>query len=404
MFKTGPRLKAGVTNNKPQSNNKNLFMRIGIDIRSLMDEPRSGVGEYTYNFLHLILEQQTDDVFVLFFSGHKIPQSVLDLQKELKDNSRVEFFHFKYPNKIINFLWWAGLGPKIDKVIGVDVLWMPHFNFAKFSQQVKLSITCHDVSFIYFKHLYSLKGQLWHKFVRPMNLYRSADAIFSVSERTASDLVALGIERSKIEIIYPIVNIDPSSESWEVIQSKYELPEEFFLYIGTLDPRKNILSLLEGYKQYKQAEKDPIKLVIGGRLGWNSRRYYKQIFSYINNDLDIYYLGYVPESHKSALYSHAEAFLFPSLYEGFGFPPIEAMSNNCPVIASSTGSLPEVVLGAAYYIDPYDVALQVLAFANMHHNSGLKTTMIEKGNSVVDYWKQRQYVSVEKLLKVMKEL
>ncbi len=377
-------------------------MRIGIDIRSLMDEPRSGVGEYTYNFLHTILKQQSDDVFVLCFSGYKSPHSILDLQQEFDNNPQVEFFHFQYPNKIINFLWWIGLGPQVDKMINVDVLWMPHFNFIRLSKQVKLLITCHDISFIYFKHLYSFKGRLWHWFVRPMSLYTRANVILSVSELTASDLVYLGIDKSKIKVIYPIVSLDTQIESWEVVQQKYKIPKEFFLYIGTLDPRKNILSLLKSYQQYKSKEKNPIKLVIGGRLGWNSRRYYKQIFSYIDNDSDIYYLNYVPENYKSALYSHARAFFFPSLYEGFGFPPIEAMNNNCPVVASYTGSLPEVVCGAVYYIDPYNITSQVLAFENMHHNSTMTVSLKQKGKGVVDYWKQRQYESVEKLLKVIK--
>ncbi len=388
-------------------------MKIGIDIRSLLDEPRSGVGEYTYNFLATIINKAPSDMtFVLFFSGAKIPKSIIDLKAEFSGNSQVEFYHLNIPNKIINFLWWLNLGPDLDKILKTKVIWMPNFSFVKISKQAKLIITCHDISFVHFRHLYSLKGRLWHNFVNPIKLYRRADFICSVSNQTKQDLITLGIDNKKIQTIYPIINLNNnlnnnlntgnSEVSWKNLKIKFDLPDDFFLYIGTLDPRKNILALLEGYKKYKKSENNPIKLVIGGRLGWNSHRYYSQIFSDIDSNSDIYYLGYVPASYKSTLYSQAVGFIFPSLYEGFGFPPVEAMNNNCPVIASFTGSLPEVVRGAAILIDPYDVNSIAESFSNMHHDESIKTALKQKGSEVVDYWKQSQVGSVEKLLTLVK--
>jgi len=380
-------------------------MRIGIDIRSLLDEPRSGVGEYTYNFLKKIINQDKDITFVLFFSGYKIPQSIINLQTELADYQNIEFYHLHIPNKIINFLWWLNLGPQVDKLLQVKNIWLPNFNFIKLSHSARLIITCHDVSFIYFKHLYSFKGRLWHKFVNPFKLYHRADLILAVSEQTGNDLEILNISKQKIITLYPIINFQhPVNVSWSDLQTQFNLPEKFFLYIGTLDPRKNIIGLLEGYKKYKQSESDPIQLVIGGRLGWNARKYYQQIFDLINNDRDIYYLGYVLEGYKSAFYSHATSFIFPSLYEGFGFPPVEAMNNNCPVIASHTGSLPEVVRGAAFLIDPYNITSIANSFQIMHHNATEKIELKNKNLTVVDYWEASQDASLKKLLIELKKI
>ncbi len=375
-------------------------MKIGIDIRCLLDEPRSGVGEYTFNFLQRILQNDKKNEYVLFSSGFN-KSKFYRLKKLFSPFSNVSFYHLGWPNKIINILWWLNLGPNIDRLLNVNTLWFPHFNFAKFSTSCRIIVTCHDVSFINLKDLYSLKGRLWHWFIRPLRFYRKADVILSVSQSTKNDLLNLGISKEKIEVIYPIVSAQLAQDSYFKGYKNYNLPEKYFFYVGTLDARKNIISLLEAFIEFRKKYKQKIYLIIGGRLGWHSRRYYKKIFALIDKDKYISYLGYIDRQKLPYFYQHALAFIYPSFYEGFGFPPLEAMQNNCPVISSYSSSLTEVVKDAALLIDPYNKNDLVRSFFKMSNKIELRDDFNMRGKKVVSFWKNEQEVSYQKLIKIL---
>lgn len=375
-------------------------MRIGIDIRCLLDEPRSGVGEYTFNFLQRILQNDKKNEYVLFTSGFN-KSKFYRLKKLFDSFSNVSFYHLRWPNKFINILWWLNLGPNIDSLLKVNTLWFPHFNFAKFSPSCRTIVTCHDVSFINLKDLFSLKGRLWHWFVRPLRFYKKADVILSVSQSTKNDLLNLGISKEKVEVIYPIVSAQLAQDSYVKNNKNYNLPEKYFFYVGTLDARKNIISLLEAFIEFRKKYMEKIYLIIGGRLGWHSRRYYKKIFALINKDKHISYLGYIDRKKLPHFYQHALAFVYPSFYEGFGFPPLEAMQNNCPVISSYSSSLTEVVKDAALLIDPYNKNDLVKGFLKISNEVELRDDFIQKGKKVVSFWEKEQEVSYKKLVTIL---
>lgn len=365
-------------------------MNIGIDIRTLMDKQYSGVPEYTYNLIKAIkkIEEQRDSGrrYKLFYnSGQDLSSRIPDFS-----NKQIRPIKTNYPNKIFNYFFQKALKrPQIDKMLGVDIFFMPHINFISLSSDASFILTIHDLSFLRYPEFFSYRKNFWHKMLGVKQLIARADKIVAVSENTKNDIVDLcGEDRDKIKVIYPGLSsefqrIDPETPYLKEVGQKYGLNNDFVLYIGTLEPRKNIESIIEGFNLFCQ--KNPhsnLDLVIAGGRGWKSKHLEK-----IKNSTEyshrIKFLGYVPREDKKFLYNQASIFVYPSFYEGFGFPPLEAMACGTPVISSFVSSLPEVLNDAALLIDPYNINKLAYYIQKLSQDSSLREEMIEKGLSLV---------------------
>lgn len=328
-------------------------MRIGVDIRCLMDGGRTGVEEYTTNVLRAMLKQDSEDTFVLFANSRKpmaLPQFAA---------SNVELKTFAYPNKIFNtslklFRW-----PKLDEMLGgVDVLFVPSVRLAPCTTKTPLVVTFHDLSFVRHANYFSAKRRLWHRLMEPKRIAQRATKIIAVSQTTASDLEELyKIENKKIQVVHSgisdnIKRVDVNSETAKQTKEKYGLPESYILFLGTIEPRKNLDGLLSSYAVARRAGITQ-KLVIAGVRGWVGRDFYERASRHPFAK-DIIFTGYVTDEDKPALYSMADLFVYPSFYEGFGFPPLEAILCGTPVITSYNSAIPEIVGRWATLVNPYD--------------------------------------------------
>ena len=259
--------------------------------------------------------------------------------------------------------------PKIDKLIaGCDVFFSPHFISAPVGKNCKKVTTFHDLSFERYPEFFDIRRKLWHFSNNPKRQAQEADRIIAVSGSTAYDLSDIyGVDSGKINIVYSGITEDffrehTREELWHV-RAKYKLPERFILSLSTIEPRKNILGTVKAFELFKQSNRagcdptrlDDCKLVIAGRPGW----LYKETFEAIKKSKwreDIRYIDFVEDEDKPALYKLAELFVYPSIYEGFGFPVLEAMASGTPVITSACSSLPEVVEDAALMADPFNIS------------------------------------------------
>ena len=360
-------------------------MKIGIDARCLMDGRRTGVEEYTINLLENLFCQDNNNEYILFLNSLK--KSGTDLNW-LKKYPNVSLKMFRFPNKLLNLFFWYWRWPKIDKLLGgVDIFFMPNINFAAVSGKTKLILTIHDLSFEYFPETFSSKRRLWHFFINPKKLIQKSDKIIAVSDSTKSDLINFyGISEKKIKVIYNGLSsecnvIDRNSLKLIQIKEKYKLPYKFILYLGTIEPRKNIIGLIKAYNILKKIEKMRLgkyKLVIAGAKGWKS----KQIFSEIKKSPfkhSIIFTGIIDNKDKPAFYNLASLFVYPSFFEGFGFPPLEAMKCGIPIITSNISSLPEIVNGAGILIDPDKPDEIYQAIKNILLNNKLQEDLIRKG-------------------------
>jgi len=331
-------------------------MRIGVDVRCFAQGKNTGVEEYAQNALTAIFETDHDNEYVLFFNAWHGQGVDFSWATKYKN---VTLKKFTIPNKLLNFSLWFFRYPKLDKLCGgVDIFFMPNNNFCALSQDVKLFLTVHDLSFEHYKSSFSLKRRLWHFFVNPRLLARRANHIFAVSEATKADL------RETYNITDEKVSVAPNGmtavsgkfnrNSIELlsVKEKYNLPYKFILYFGTIEPRKNIVNIIRSFDELRERNSNiDHTLVIAGARGWKGEKIFAAVASAEHSE-KIMVLTDIPEKEKEIFYTLSSVFVYPSFFEGFGFPPLEAIACSVPTITSHTTSLPEVVGGQAIMIDP----------------------------------------------------
>jgi len=400
-------------------------MNIAIDIRSLMEPYRSGVAEYTYNLLNNLLKIDLENQYFLFYN------SFSDISQNLPkwNKPNVKFIGFRYPNKIFNLSIKFLKYPKLDQLLfrtldlklrnyKIDLFFLPNINFATFSPDCRKAITVHDLSFERYPEFYSWKRRWWHRVINPKKLISNSDQIIAVSENTKNDLIDLyKIPAEKIKVIYsgisqefqPITN----NQKLNQIRQKYNLPNNFIFYLGNLEPRKNIEGLIQAFKilksdntpviparrirgknpeiyrnvQLTTLRPDPeqtynLQLVIAGPPSWSYHSIYRLAYqSKFKNQ--IRFIGYVDSEDKPYLYNLAKLFVYPSFYEGFGLPLLEAMACGTPVITSFTSSLGEIVGQGGLLVDPYNPQEIAEAVYQILTDEKLKNNLIENGQKQV---------------------
>jgi len=354
-------------------------MNIGIDIRSLMEEKLTGVGEYTKNLLENLFALDNKNEYYLFFNSRRDASANIPLPP----SPNVHLCGFRYPNKLLNYSMKFFNWPRIDTLINkkektkIDLFFFPNVIF--FSCSCPYIITAHDLSYDLFPEFLTVAGRIWHKIINPKKLFQNAKKIIAVSENTRNDLInVFNVSPEKILTQHSGINnayqkLNSDDQSLSVIKQKYNLPEKFILFLGTIEPRKNVETLIDAFSIFQRKNPD-YSLIIAGKTGWKCR---KTLDSIKNND-KIKFISFVESEDKIYLYNLAKMFVYPSYYEGFGFPPLEAMACGCPVVMSNNSSLTEIGGEAALFIDPHN--LNELA-ESMHNltNPDLAQIFIQKG-------------------------
>ena len=368
-----------------------------------MDAQYSGVPEYTLNLIKEILRLdshsagsgQAKNEYKLFYNSGR------DLSNRIPkfEGNNIEIKKTNYPNKVFNYFFQKTLKyPKIDELLGVDLFFMPHINFVSLSHKCKKIITIHDLSFLRYPDFFSLRKNIWHRIVNVKKLLSQFDIIVAVSENTKKDIIELcGINPEKIRVIYsgigeeykkidsrlsPYSQVQNQEDIMKLLKTKrrYDLPDKFILFLATLEPRKNVGGLIQAFDQFisKYPKFEDYNLIIAGGKGWKGKSIFSTWQKSKHRD-KIRFLGYINKDDKKYLYNLASLFVYPSFYEGFGFPPLEAMKCGLPVITSNSSSLPEIVKDNAILINPYNIneiseaIYQVLSDKNLRHSISEKS-------------------------------
>lgn len=352
-------------------------MKIAIDLRPLMAGKVTGVEVYIKSMLEALFEVNTKHKFVLWYNAFK----KVDDSHFPKLPKNVKLVRTRIPNKLFNLSLSLLRWPKIDTLIGgkIDVLWVPDPRPAPVSKKCKKIITFHDLSFEDFKYSFNLKTRLWHKILRPRREATEADTIIAVSEFTKGQLIEeYGINKAKIEVIHeaapPHLRPLHFPKSFEIIKRRYNLPDSYFLCLSTIEPRKNVAGIISAYLAWQEDTKVNVGLVIAGKK-------FPNIFSEtkLKEHPNICMTGFIEEEDKSLLYQHALVFIYPSFYEGFGLPILEAMQCGTPVITSDATSMPEVAGDAALLVNPNEVKELKNAMHEIYKDNQLRAALIQKG-------------------------
>ncbi len=345
-------------------------MTIGIDIRVLARGTRTGIEEYVLNLLPRLLALDPNIKYKLFYNAFR--KTKLDYTWLKLPN--VELREFKFPNRILDSCVQIFKWPKINKFLGdIDIFFSPHFLPVSLPRNCKRVITFHDLSFRHHPQFFSPSRKLWHFLTFPKSQARKADKIIADSQSTKEDLIKIyKIDPNRIEVVHLGISKDFKSFN----KSK---PQRSILYFGTIEPRKNLMLIIKAFEALKKgAGMTDLKLVIAGARGW----LYKDVFEKVENSRfrqDIIFTGVVDDRDKPSLYNSASVFVYPSFFEGFGFPPLEAMACGVPTIVSNTSSLSEVVGNGAIMIDPYNVDELSFAIRRILEDKDLRNDLIKKG-------------------------
>jgi len=259
------------------------------------------------------------------------------------------------------------------------------FNFIAFPlrKHTKSIIVVHDLSFVHFPQYIQAKNLIYLKKFLPASIER-AGHIIAVSDSTKKDIIqTYGVPNQKVSVIPNAVDhahfYQRSSGEAEKVIKKYQLPKKYIHFHGTIEPRKNIVGLLDAYASLSAELTDEYGLVLTGGKGWKDEAIYKKVDELKAQNLNIVLPGYIDGDDLPAIYSGASLFVWPSFYEGFGIPPLEAMACGTPVITSNNSSLPEVVGDAAIMIKAEDNAAITKAMAKVLNNPKLAGELGAKG-------------------------
>lgn len=357
-------------------------MRILVDARGLLEEFRAGVEGYTWQMLINLKRMYPEDEYILFsYSWKKQPD---------REISRCfEWIHKKWPNKLASLSWRFLQWPKADRYCrDIDWVWYPNIRFMPVSKGIKKVVTVHDLSFELLPECYRIQSKWWHWYMNIKNNIKNAELVLAVSKTTARDVEEVyGIDKNKVKWHHLGVELVESKIN---IRNKYGLTSKYFLHVGTLEKRKNVLSLIEAYilwlnmQTKKGFSKDslPDMVLVGGR-GWSMNN---NLWEIIRMEKKIRYLGFVDEMDKESLISSAMALFYVSFYEGFGFPPLEAIRLGVPVISSFAGSLGEVLEDKVLMVDSLSLT-QIVGAMEMVYQDNFREKVFGRNKYVEDNFK-----------------
>ncbi len=375
-------------------------MRIGVDIRSLAEPQPGGVTSYSGQLLKNMLAIDHDNKYIFFANSWKNRINQARFPKAI-----IKTYH--WPNKIynlsLNLLNW----PKIDKRIGpLDLFFMPNANFISLSEKMPLVLTVHDLSFEVFPQHLSAKRRLWHQAASPRKLSQRANKIIAVSENTKRDLIDIyHIPADKIAIVHSGIETGDyetiNQPAIDLCLKKYRLKKPYILTVSFLEPRKNITALMAAFDALKKKLNQPCGLVIVGQKAWR----HEDLTAYqarLKYGSEIVFIGYAPEQDKKLLIKGAHAFVYPSVYEGFGFPPLESMAAGVPVVASAASALPEIIGKSAILVQPYNTAEITEALYQLIIDDNLRKKLINQHQQILQKYTWRN--CAEKTLSVFNSL
>jgi len=357
-------------------------VNIAIDIRHLGTGMRGGIPEYTLGISRALVSLFPNDRFIFFAAGSK--GKALASSLDFLDRNNARFVHIPLPTRALDPFLKYIRAPKLDMMLGnPDIIFSPHFLLTPSICPRLLVI--HDLSFVRFPELFSWRGRLWHWFMDPLAQSKSASAIIAVSNATKSDLGAIWrIPEHKIHVVYSGIDDGIGREKTDMValRQRVKLPPRFILALSVIEPRKNYAALLRAFEIVKArtASWRDISLVVAGPAGRGADSLMRAAQrSTVAGD--VYFTGYIGAEDKITLLRSAEVFVYPSFFEGFGFPPLEAMASGVPVIVSDRASLPEVTQRAAVSVDPYNVTALASALERVIEDEPLRRRLRQEGSN-----------------------
>ena len=365
-------------------------MRIGFDATALPDRP-VGAGNYIVYLVRALAAEiqkglEWADLELVIFVQRSRAASL-----GVTSSGKVKLVLVKDMPAPLRLAWEQLVFPQLLQENGIDLLHSPHYTLP-FGFRSPVVVTFHDMTFFLYPELHTIFKRIFFRFIIPRSA-REAHAVIAVSESTHQDILRLlGVRPEKVHTIH--LGIPPefrplaaaagqerqslSGQPWLAsIRKKYGLPGRFILCVGLVEPRKNLLSVIRAFQAVSKQEPS-CHLVVVGRPGWQVKPVYRLVNELGLSPL-VHFTGYVPAQDLPAIYNLAELLVYPSLYEGFGLPVLEAMACGLPVITSNVASMPEIVADSGVLLPPREDGLLAQAVLELLGNNETRQRFSEQG-------------------------
>ena len=358
-----------------------MSVRIRIEVSTLASTNQSGVPSYTRLLTNSLSMNKESTVYGHFFNFlHRQPDPRLDKSHiSVERNSAI-------PLRIYAKLQSFGVAPAFDIFLPkTDLVIFPNFaTWPSMKSRLKATVI-HDLTYLYYPEVVEEKNLAHLRRVVPRSI-KEADFIITVSESVKAEIVKefhLDPERCVVTEIPPAAEFHQKSTN--EVHEKYGIPTKKYIYfIGNLEPRKNLSTLLEAYLQLPEEVRSEYSLILAGSKGWKNESLQEALREAEESGENVRHIGFIDQADSPALYQNANLFVMPSLYEGFGIPILEAMASSCPVVASDIPVLREVGGDAAVYADP-------------NNPTSFKIKIIEQLNlKVTEEWKEQARANVSR--------
>ena len=348
-------------------------MRIGVDAQVLGGH-ESGVELWIRHVLRTLSEIDGDHEYVVYTHEEAMPI-------EHREGWSVEFRVGRTRSRLGRILWEQLCLPELLRRDGIDVLHAPAY-VMPLRARVPTVLTVHDVIALKFPRLASRANALHYRLMLPRSLTRAAVVVAS-SETTKRDILDIvPMPAEKIRVVHPGIDPvylrPPTPAQLDAARGRYRLPDRFILFVGNLEPKKNLPTLFRAVALMRAQGRWGSTLVVVGAKSWKRGAALAGL-EQLDAGRDVRFLGYVPREQMPSIYALADLFVFPSLYEGFGFPPLEAMACGTPVVCSDTPAVAEVAGDAGALVPASDAPALADAIALAIADETQRATLIARG-------------------------
>ncbi len=371
---------------------------IAINTRFLLPNKLEGIGWFSYEVLKRWVEWHPEHEFIFIFDR------AYDEQFVFGSNVKPIVASPQARHPVLFYLWFEWALPAIFKKHKVDAFMSPD-GFMSLSADIPTLLVIHDIAWKHFPTQVPWSHRKHYEYYMP-RFAKKAAHIASVSEYSKNDIVNhLQVMPEKIDVVYDGANesfVPLSLEERVKIEDKYSNGCPYFLYVGSIHPRKNVLRLLQAFEAFKSKADTNMKLLLAGRIAWQSGDVAEQLAKMKYRD-EVVFLGYTDAVELPKITAAAFALTYVSLFEGFGIPILEAMYCDVPSISSNTSSMPEVAGDAGLLADPYSTDSITEQMLRLWNEKGLREQLIKKGRFQRqkyswDLTAEKMWVAMEKIL------
>lgn len=349
-------------------------MRIAINAIFLQNNPMEGYGHYAAEVLRRMVLAHPEDEF-LFLYDRVWEQPFLaapNITHTIVPPAARHPLSFKY--------WYNIKASRVVKKWKADV-WFQPYGFCSLTSSVPQVLMIHDLAFLHHPTYISWYQRIYYRWFTPAFI-RKARKLVTVSAYSKADIVKnYQTPGEKICVIGGAARTGFQPLEWQekqIVKDGYADGREYFLFVGGIHPRKNLLNLLKAFSHFKKWQHSNMKLLVAGRKAWQYDDLLEKIKTYKYRD-DVVLLDYLPEEQLQRIMAAAYALVYPSWFEGFGLPLLEAMQAGVPVICSNTSSMPEVAADAALLVDPANPDAIAKEMLSLYRNEGIRNVFIAKG-------------------------